>query len=77
MADFFGFLIALLMIPIILLVVLLSLAAAGVGIAIGLATAILGVGFSLAIWALPYVLVGGLIYWLFFRSSRGRGVAHD
>jgi hypothetical protein len=73
MGDLIGGLIAffvlLLLIPIILLVVLLSLAAAGVGIALGLAAAVIGIALHLFFWALPFLLVFGLI-WLIFRPSR-------
>jgi len=62
-----------LIIPIILLALLLALAAAGVGIAIGLAAAAVGIALHLIWWALPFLVVFGLI-WLIFRPS-GRQVA--
>jgi len=80
MGDLIGGLIALivglLLIPIILLVVLLSLAAAGVGIAIGLAAAVIGIALHLFFWALPFILVLGLI-WLVFRPSPRRQIARQ
>jgi hypothetical protein len=80
MGDLLGALIALfigiLLIPIILLVVLLSLAAAGVGIAIGLAAAVIGIALHLFFWALPFILVFGLI-WLVFRPSPKRQIARQ
>ena len=75
MGDLIGGLIALfiwlLIIPIILLAVLLSLAAAGVGIAIALVAAVIGIALHLFFWALPFLIVFGLI-WLIFRPSSRR-----
>ncbi len=72
MGDLIGGLIALfiwlLIIPIVLLAVLLAFAAAGVGIAIALAAAVIGIALHLFFWALPFLIVFGLI-WLIFRPS--------
>ncbi len=69
MGDLFGglivALIALAMIPVILFVILVGLLAAGVGIAL----AVVGLVLHLVFWAMPLLIVFGLI-WLIFG---GRG----
>lgn len=76
MGDLFGALIAVLVLlliaPIVIFAVLISLGFAAVGVAIGLAFAILGIAIELLIWAAPFLLVFGLIYWI-FRPSPKRG----
>ncbi len=69
MGDLLGGLIvlvvALAMIPVILFVVLVGLLAAGVGIAIALIAAVL----HLVFWAMPLLIVFGLV-WLVFGGRR-------
>jgi hypothetical protein len=69
MGDLLGglivLLVALAMIPVILFVILVGLLAAGVGIAIALIAAVLHIVF----WAMPLLIVFGLI-WLVFGGRR-------
>ena len=79
MGDIIGGLIALfvllLIIPLVFFIVLVALAAAGVGIALGILAALIGVALHLFFWALPALIVIGLL-WLIFRPSGGREIAH-
>ncbi len=78
MGDLLGGLIALfvalLLIPVILLVVFIALAATVGGLMIGIAAAAIGIALHLFFWALPFMLVFGLI-WLVFRPSPRRQIA--
>lgn len=69
MGDLLGglivLLVALAMIPVILFVILVGLLAAGVGIAIALIAAVL----HLVFWAMPLLIVFGLV-WLVFGGRR-------
>ena len=69
MGDLLGglivLLVALAMIPVILFVILVGLLAAGVGIAIALIAAVLHIVF----WAMPLLIVFGLV-WLVFGGRR-------
>jgi len=73
MGDLIGGLIALivmlLVIPIIVVVVLLALG-------IGIAAALIGIAIQLFFWALPFIVVFGLL-WLIFRPSRTREVVRQ
>jgi hypothetical protein len=80
MGDLLGGLIALfvmiLLIPVILLVVVLAMAATVGGVMIGIAAAAIGIALHLFFWALPFILVFGLI-WLVFRPSPNRRIARQ
>ncbi|MCE9521851.1 MAG: hypothetical protein K8S25_05400 [Alphaproteobacteria bacterium] len=75
-AGLVALLVGLLLIPVVILVVLLSMAAIGVGIAFSLAAALIGIALHLFFWALPFILVFGLI-WLVFRPSPRRQIARQ
>jgi hypothetical protein len=80
MGDLFGaliaFLVLLLIAPIVILAVVVGLGFAALGVAIGLAFTILGIAIELLVWAAPFLLVFGLIYWI-FRPSPKRGLARQ
>lgn len=80
MGDLFGaliaFLVFLLIAPIVILAVLVGLGFAAIGVALSLAFTILGLAIELLVWASPFLLVFGLIYWI-FRPSPKRELARQ
>jgi hypothetical protein len=72
--GFIALLVGLLLLPLILLVVVLALALTVGGVMIGIAAAAVGIALHLFFWALPFILVFGLI-WLVFRPSPRRQIA--
>jgi hypothetical protein len=81
MGDLFGaligFLVLLLIAPIVILAIVVGLGFAALGVAISIVFTILGLAIHLLFWAAPFLLVFGLIYLIFRPSSSKRELARQ
>jgi asparagine N-glycosylation enzyme membrane subunit Stt3 len=79
MGDLFGaligFLVLLMIAPIVIFAIVVGLGFAAVGVALSILFTVLGLAIHLLFWAAPFLLVLGLLYLVFRPSSSKRELA--
>jgi uncharacterized BrkB/YihY/UPF0761 family membrane protein len=72
-----GFLVLLLVAPIVIFAVVVGLGFAAIGVALSILFTVFGLAIHLLVWAAPFLLVFGLLYLVFRPSPAKRDLARQ